>query len=307
MKFDFVCVGFPKCGTTTLDEILRQHTKIALPVVKETGFFSWYQHYSQPVEQQLKNYYENTDGKKVGVIEPLFLTRASEVKKYFGQDIKILIMMRNPVDRLFSDFRMKLRFGGSTGGYKSLYKKYKVKEVAKMFHDVVEKEIKQTEGNVEAGKGIFVRSNYIKWIREYESIFGKENIKLIFMEDFFADSENELKEIFGFIDVPFEVVDANVRANEGKKISRGYLSATVNKWLYHRLMVTTLRMKANWRVHIRLRNAVESLFKTIGIFTLVDSKEKMLPETRTFLQEYYNDSVRALEQYTNKDLTQIWY
>ena len=34
-KIDFLCVGFQKCATSTLDAILRQHSKVALPDIKE--------------------------------------------------------------------------------------------------------------------------------------------------------------------------------------------------------------------------------------------------------------------------------
>ncbi len=38
MRLDFICPGLPKCGTTTLDVILRQYEQICLPCIKEPVF-----------------------------------------------------------------------------------------------------------------------------------------------------------------------------------------------------------------------------------------------------------------------------
>lgn len=38
MRLDFICPGLPKCGTTTLDAILRQYEEICLPCIKEPVF-----------------------------------------------------------------------------------------------------------------------------------------------------------------------------------------------------------------------------------------------------------------------------
>ena len=57
MKHDFVCVGFPKCATTTLDAILRQHPEIALPCHKETLFFERNDLYDKGLEWYEKRYF----------------------------------------------------------------------------------------------------------------------------------------------------------------------------------------------------------------------------------------------------------
>ena len=60
MKIDFMCLGFPKCGTTTLDMVLRQHTQLSFPKIKETGYWSWYKLYSKPLEELEKYYVFNS-------------------------------------------------------------------------------------------------------------------------------------------------------------------------------------------------------------------------------------------------------
>ena len=40
IKLDFVVVGFPKCGTTSLCKLLGNHKDISIPTEKETCYFS---------------------------------------------------------------------------------------------------------------------------------------------------------------------------------------------------------------------------------------------------------------------------
>jgi hypothetical protein len=50
-KIYFMCVGFHKCGTTTLDGILRQYNELYLPRnIKEPFFPIWYKKYDNPME-----------------------------------------------------------------------------------------------------------------------------------------------------------------------------------------------------------------------------------------------------------------
>jgi len=302
MKIDFLCVGFAKCGTTTLDAVLKQHTQIALPGIKETGFFCWCDSYEEPVKNELQKYYRNLKGKKAGIVEPIFWYRAKDVKKYFGENIKIMLIMRNPVERIYSNFKMKMRQGGDQRVY---YKKGK--DIPTIFHTYVEDQIAEQNENKEKISPLFSQGNYIRWIREYEEEFGKENIHLIFMEEFFKTPEDHVKRILEFIEVSYEQLDTSVRANEGKKVSRGYCSSTINKWLYRKVRAKVLQRKRPAKLRIALLYLVEALMQVIGVFTLVDNKQKMLPETRKILEDYYKSSNKELENYTGKDLSKIWY
>ena len=304
MKTDFLCVGYAKCGTTTLDAILRQHSRIALPEIKETGFFLWCDSYTEPAREELKNYYKDLEGKKIGIIEPSFWRKASEVRKHFGEDLKIIFMMRNPVERLYSEFKMRLRHGGSLRLY---YKKCKTNDVPTIFHEFVKEEIERKQKENNDMSLHFLSGDYARWVKEYEREFGAENIQLIFMEEFFKDSDAQIQKVLEHIEAPYEKLDTNVKANEGNKVSRGYFTSTINKWLYRRLRTGVLKGRKNAKLKMTLHGFVEALMNFIGIFTLVENKQKMLPETRTLLEDYYRECVKELEAHTGKDLSVLWY
>ncbi len=112
MKHSFVCLGFPKCATTTLDSILRQHPQIKLPCHKETLFFEREDLYRRGISWYESRYYGHSKSesfdKIYGEINPRNIGNGNcekNVIKTFGEEVKLIYIIRNPVDALFSWFR----------------------------------------------------------------------------------------------------------------------------------------------------------------------------------------------------------
>ncbi|MEQ9423715.1 MAG: sulfotransferase [Cyclobacteriaceae bacterium] len=106
IKPNFLIVGAPKCGTTTLYSNLLKHPDIFLSPIKEPHFFGSDLSYSE-FRQKANKYadlFGKTDKKVVGEASTWYLyskTAASEIRAYNPQ-MKIIIMLRNPVNAAFS-------------------------------------------------------------------------------------------------------------------------------------------------------------------------------------------------------------
>ena len=126
-KPNFLVVGAAKSGTTSLFNYLTQHSDIYIPEVKECRFFS----------QLPKNYkglgaefFPNSGITDEKVYFKLFCEHEDKVcgdmsndylyyyeksikniKKYLGNEIKIVIVLRNPIDRAFSNYMHHIRDG----------------------------------------------------------------------------------------------------------------------------------------------------------------------------------------------------
>jgi len=116
---DFLIIGFPKCGTTSLYEYLIQHPDIHPPVGKEIDYFdrlyhkglNWYK-VRFPVIFQ-KNYINKILGKKflTGEATPRYIIHPHAPKriKKIIPNSKFIVLLRNPVDRAFSHHQMNLK------------------------------------------------------------------------------------------------------------------------------------------------------------------------------------------------------
>jgi hypothetical protein len=130
---DFFVVGAPKCGTTSLFNYLKLSNNIFLPKVKEPHYFAYKdlgKYFKSPDSarelklrpfitsfQEYKSLFSGTSNNQIiGDFSTHYLRFADSfienVKEVYGnkaRDIKIIIMLRNPVDRAFSHYTMRLR------------------------------------------------------------------------------------------------------------------------------------------------------------------------------------------------------
>jgi len=289
---DFMCPGFPKCGTTTLQEVLKYNTSAYLPPAKETFFLQWYRKEGSTRVLRERHYHGVKPGQMVGDIDPAHYNRAADSHEYFGDDLKIVFMLRDPAAAEFSMFKMKARYVYHPR-YVEYFKKHK-KFGQPMFMDYVE--------NFLMKNGAGRRFDYAYWIDDYLKYYPRENIKIVLMEDMLKKPAETLNEIQEFLGLDVMKFDKLPRANEGKKVSRGWRSARVNLWVfgideYRKSRMNSLPM-------ILFRTVLKPI---IFAFTLVNDDEKLSPEARKMVTKHYMPSIRRLEEIMGESLEGRWY
>jgi Sulfotransferase domain len=102
---DFVGIGALKAGTTYLDELLRPHPQLCLPVhLKETNFFSV--HYERGPGWYRRQFSGQEDCIR-GEFSPSYMSDLACVSRVYdaNPEVKIIISLRHPVRRLLSQYR----------------------------------------------------------------------------------------------------------------------------------------------------------------------------------------------------------
>lgn len=113
-KPDFFIVGAPKAGTTSIYSYLVQHPEIFMPARKEPYFFGqWRRNSEEDLRDYLRLFRGVPESKVAGEASTtyLYLQSAAEEIKAFRPDAKIIIMLRNPVDRAYSQYWHHVRLG----------------------------------------------------------------------------------------------------------------------------------------------------------------------------------------------------
>ena len=119
---NFLIIGAPKAGTTSLYYFLNQHPEIYMSPVKEPHFFSYENQifkYNGPSDQQrcdnmfvtnLSQYHslfdQVRDEKAIGEASSMYLysdTAPQKIAKYLPE-VKLILMLRHPVDRAYSSY-----------------------------------------------------------------------------------------------------------------------------------------------------------------------------------------------------------
>lgn len=297
-EINFLCVGFQKCATTTLDGILRQHSGIALPDIKEIHMDEWYRRCDDPMKIIKQKFFAgNCEGKKIGIIDPNLCDYPRLIRRYMGSEIKLIFMMRNPVNRLFSYYKMALMLGLSEV-YKSSMNGKEVRFVAKSFDRYIEEKFQDKNRSTSLLWG-----NYIDIILKFEHYFKRDMMKFIVFEEYLNTPEEHAREILDFLNLPYQRLDLGLWKGRGDRIPKNKLCFEVNSTIRQIREEARCNPKATLN-HFRMADA---LVKKVNKWTQMENNERMSCDARRCLETYYGESVRRLEEYLDLDLSQVWF
>lgn len=108
---NFLCVGFPRSGTTWLNRALELHPQIFVPErVKEVNYFNW--NYFRG-EAWYLNHFKPAGPVHlaVGEVSPayIFSDVAADRISAFSSELKIIVMLRKPRDKIVSAYHLSQR------------------------------------------------------------------------------------------------------------------------------------------------------------------------------------------------------
>ena len=112
-KVGFIICGTQKGGTTALDYYFRKHDKICMAKKKEVHFFDKDKYFK--TENLNYDYYHSffephKDHKIIGEATPIYMYWKNAIKRIYNynSDMKLILVLRNPIDRAFSHWNMEV-------------------------------------------------------------------------------------------------------------------------------------------------------------------------------------------------------
>lgn len=193
---DFIVIGVIKGGTSSLHAYLGKHPQILLPQKKELQFFS--KNFDRGINWYLAHFPSITDYPDfcTGEASPGYFS-ASDVEKrifQFFPDVKLILLLRNPVDRAISSFYQKKKVGKING--KKTFTELVTTELQKFEH-FTESEL-ASRGN----SGCVLGGLYIYQLQRWMNLFPKEQLLILQSEYFFNDPAKVMTEVFDFLNLP---------------------------------------------------------------------------------------------------------
>lgn len=304
-----LCVGFAKCGTTTLYDIFSQNDNIYLSKIKEPVFFGYNKLYVKGFDWYLKRYYPIKTSKKIVEINPRIAKYASakEIYDMYGK-IKIIFIIRNPVKRLYSNFKMNL----NTGKCFEATEKHLSNNTSKLFDEWIKENFYINSDNVEFFENVntnkMLNGKYYDVIKDYYNIFGKENVYVCIFEDFINDKEKYSKEMFDFFNIKVSNnINYDVHVNKGDRIPRSKLSIKITSFLincfWKDFVLGKLPFVSN--SFSKINNGI--IWKCPIIFSKKNNQDEQISEYATkILSLYYYDMIVKLSKLLSVDLFKKW-
>ncbi|MFZ9044759.1 MAG: sulfotransferase domain-containing protein [Cyclobacteriaceae bacterium] len=183
---DFIILGGMKCGSTSLFHYLKEHPQLFGSYFKEVDFFNNY--YDKRLDWYKMFFVNQGKKKRLNALafeaDPAYLYD-SEAPNRIAENlpnIKLIVLLRNPVDRTISEYYHHKRTGHN----------YEFEEA-------------MMSGRYSK------KSMYAKYLRVYFKLFPREQFLLLSSEEFYKNTQASLKRIFQFLGVDEKYRVQNLR------------------------------------------------------------------------------------------------
>ena len=222
---NFLIIGAYRAGTTSLRRLLTQHPDVFMPSLAEPSFFAFgpggeypplllkpdADPYRRKRTINLEDYLALFDGVSgqlaVGEDSPEYLRASGSAERIraFNPDMKLVVTLRDPVERVISDFGMHRRDGV---------------ESCDNLGDALDLERERAEVGV-VGCHYLETSRYGQQLNEVFAVFPRHQVHVMISERWQADRTAHLVELCRFlgVDPGFEFDDRVARNRSGEPVN----------------------------------------------------------------------------------------
>lgn len=202
---DFLIIGAARCGTTSLCENLKCHPQIYLPVSlrPEPHFFLKDHEYRKGLAYYSSKYFKDVPedvlaGEKS--VSYIYQPYVAERIKTHLPDVKLICMLRNPIDRAYSSYQFTRANGLEDLPFDQAIRSEaeRIAEPPSHFHAEV-----QPFAYIDRGR-------YHQQLERYLAVFPAGQLHVAILEDLCRDPENQLRKILEFLGAHADFVPPNL-------------------------------------------------------------------------------------------------
>ncbi len=206
---DYVIIGAMRCGTSRFYGLLTKHPLIKGAAAKELHYFDrperfeqgleWYRKCFPPPERQDGHRTITGEATPRYLFEPLVPERMAQVVP----EARLIVLLRNPVDRAYSQYHKSVRSGRES----------------RSFQETVEEELASLAGAESSGHGRsrddsdgsaytqLSRGIYVDQLVRWRKFFDEEQMLVLKSEDFFKHQADTLKLVQEFLGLPYREIE----------------------------------------------------------------------------------------------------
>ncbi len=274
MRPTFIGLGAQKAASSWIYEVLKDHPQIGVSEPKELDFFSRFYEFGF---QWYEGFFERCQGCiAVGEISPSYLdhTEAPHRAHAYNPGFRIIVSLRDPVDRAFSNHLHEVREGRLAGADLSF------------------------EAGLANNPSYVARSRYATHLRRWFRAFDRRQILVLFQEEIRRSPDEHAGALYRHLGV-----DEHYRSPfAGTQVNRSYLPKSRAREAVVRGIGGTLRLFGG-------RHLVESIkgmrgvraFREANRFDVRDLVPPMAAETRTRLVDELAGEMTDLARLLGRD------
>ena len=279
---DFIVIGAQKSGTTSLHRYLSMHPQIYMPSSKELDFFSNASKAGLGASGYLALFdrEELESAKAAGEASPQYMSNPDvpeRIHRTLGA-IKLIAVLRDPIDRSYSAHQMNVRRGRASGAFDQL--------------------VKSCDSTDLRSLAVIRDSEYGRILRDFLAYFPRSSMHVVSSDSLKKDPSKVLESMFEFLEV--DTPDLS-----GWDFAHHHLSGTERVAGLHRAIRAVAR---------RLRPHKDFIYRQIGRDRLhswmyrlenewnvkPEERQELKLEVRGLLETHFRDDVRLLSECVGK-------
>ena len=202
---DFLIIGAPKCGTTSLFHYLDGHPQIYVPPEKEPHFYSYVgeerPHWGTGDRETYASLFQDADPDQLcGEASTWYLysqTAAREIQSR-APDTRCIALLRQPVDRAYSSWSFRVQ-----QGWEDLD-----------FPEALAHEDNRADDGATWDVHYLRAGLYYEQVRRFHEHLGAEQVKIFWFDDFTSDTDAVVDEALSFLELdPVDSLDTETVHN----------------------------------------------------------------------------------------------
>jgi hypothetical protein len=196
-KPNFLIVGAAKSGTTSLFQYLRTHPDVFMPELKEASYFAGF---NVTTEAKYLELFESAGTKRaVGEASGAYLYApgaASGIRQCLGPDVRIVIILRHPIDMAYSLWGHMVRDAAEDLPFFDALAAEEKRMADPEFHRTTKAWVYNS--------AYVARARYARQVAAYLHTFDPQRVRVFIFEEFFADMAASYAELCRFLDISTE-------------------------------------------------------------------------------------------------------
>lgn len=306
-KPNFFIVGAPKCGTTSLHEYLQRHPDVFMPFYKEPHYFgsdlegSRFRQFRDQPARYLKLFRDARGEKRIGESSPWYLSSrraAAEIHAYDPQ-AKIIIMLRNPVDMMYSMWS-QFRYSGN--------------EQIETFEQALGAEPERRQGKrirraAHCVSGLYYRdmARFSEQVQRYFDLFGRDQVKVVIFDDFKSDTASVYRDVLDFLDIDAGFQTTFDIVNPNKEVRLEWLQRLiVSSGFSLMLLKDRLTYLATTHALVPVSYRTRAVKGVIAVYTKYEKRSPLTADLRGRLSREFQSDIDKLSGLLGRDLSP-WY
>lgn len=282
MKTNMLIIGAGRSGTTTLYEHLKSHPDICFSNAKEVPYFS-IPHIYKRGESYYHSFFKPNNQKIIASSDTYLLIDKDAPKRIaeYNPDMKIIIMLREPVERSYSSYVYAINNGHEkkTTRFQDAYNNEK-ENIANS--DIIKKN----------NLGHFYTGLYYKHVKYWMQFFPKENFLIIKTKDLKEDYHEVLIKVSKFLNIREFTSEKEIKTNE----------ASGAKFMFLHKFLINRNSKLRKVLAKVFPNSLKEIVFNSGIIEKINKLNKkptlykpISKEDSVFVKNYFKDDLQLLK------------